>query len=111
MFSCSLWERNDFLRFQQIARGPLGLHWKKMQRATSSGAVSVVPSVAPTPLMKEGELVILYCGRENIVPLTLKSNAIFRNKHGEFRHNDMIGKPIGSRVRCLSCCSSSGRTF
>ncbi len=74
-----------------------------MQRATSSGAVSVVPSVAPTPLMKDGELVILYCGRENIVPLTLKANAIFRNKHGEFRHNDMIGKPIGSRVRCLSC--------
>lgn len=70
---------------------------EKMQRATST--VSVVPSVAPTPLMKDGELVILYCGRENIVPLTLKANAIFRNKHGEFRHNDMIGKPIGSRVK------------
>jgi hypothetical protein len=57
-----------------------------------------VRSVAPAPLMKDGDLVILYCGRDNIVPLTLKTDGVFRNKHGEFQHNDMIGHPIGSRV-------------
>jgi len=56
-------------------------------------------TVVPLPLMKEGDLVIAYCGRDNMVPLVLKSSAIFRNKFGEFRHDDMIGKPQGSRVR------------
>lgn len=58
----------------------------------------VVRSVAPAPLMKEGDLIILYCGRDNIVSLRLKAGAIFRNKYGEFKHSDMIGRPLGSCV-------------
>jgi hypothetical protein len=49
-------------------------------------------------LIREGSHVILFATRDNINSIIVKRNAVFDNKHGHFYHNDLIGKPFGSRV-------------
>src|SRR5690554_3602139 len=49
--------------------------------------------------MGEGDVVVLWAGREAVKPITLQKGEIFQNKWGVFRHDDMIGKPYGVKVR------------
>jgi len=48
--------------------------------------------------MKVGDLVILYERHDSMSYIFLKKNDHFNNRHGCFRHNDMIGKPFGCMV-------------
>lgn len=50
-------------------------------------------------LITDGSHVILYSTRDNVQSLIVKRNATFDTRHGHFWHNDLIGKPYGSRVR------------
>lgn len=51
--------------------------------------------------IREGSHVILYATRDNIDSIIIKKGAQFNNKHGHFAHDDMIGRPFGSRVRSI----------
>jgi len=54
---------------------------------------------ATADLMAEGDLIILFAGRDRVNCITLQQNATFRNKFGDFPHNNIIGKQYGSKVR------------
>lgn len=47
---------------------------------------------------KEGDLVILYETFDSLVHVRLTEDGFYDNKHGTFRHIDMIGQLFGSRV-------------
>jgi tRNA (adenine57-N1/adenine58-N1)-methyltransferase len=49
-------------------------------------------------LMADGDLVIVYERHDALSHIYLSTNEIFNNKFGAFHHNDMIGKPFGSKV-------------
>ena len=46
----------------------------------------------------DGEMCLLYANFDNIFPLTLKHGERFNCRFGHFAHDDMIGKPYGSRL-------------
>lgn len=48
---------------------------------------------------KEGDHVILWGGYAQISGLVLQYGAIFNNRFGSFHHDDLIGKPLGHKVR------------
>lgn len=50
-------------------------------------------------VMKEGDLVILWA--KEAKPTVLRRNEVFHHAIGSFAHNDIIGKPFGSKI--LSC--------
>ena len=50
-------------------------------------------------LIREGSHVILFSTRDNIDSIIVKKGSTFDNKHGHFKHDDLLGKPYGSRVR------------
>lgn len=52
-------------------------------------------------LIREGSHVILFSTRDNIDSIIVKKGCTFDNKHGHFKHDDLVGKPFGSRVRGL----------
>jgi hypothetical protein len=41
--------------------------------------------------VQEGELVVLFGGRERIIAVTTKKGALLNHKFGHFRHDDIIG--------------------
>lgn len=45
-----------------------------------------------------GDTVIVYLNFNLFYAVTLKAGETFQTKYGALRHNDMIGKPYGSRV-------------
>lgn len=49
-------------------------------------------------IISEGDLVIIWSGREYTTFLKIISGKIFQNKRGIFLHNDMIGKEYGTKV-------------
>jgi tRNA (adenine57-N1/adenine58-N1)-methyltransferase catalytic subunit len=53
-------------------------------------------------VMNNGDLVIIYERHDSLDHLYLSSGAIFNNKYGTFYHNDMIGKPFGSKIHSKS---------
>lgn len=50
----------------------------------------------------EGDTVILSCGKNETQPIKLSRGAITQNRCGAVKHNDVIGKPYGSRVSSIS---------
>ena len=50
-------------------------------------------------LMEAGDLVIIYLGHDSLSHTTLKNGEIICNKFGRYRHDDMIGKPFGSKIK------------
>lgn len=53
-------------------------------------------------LMQAGDLVIVYERHDALDHLYLRPGSIFQNKFGCFPHNDMIGKPFGSKIESKS---------
>lgn len=49
-------------------------------------------------VMQNGDLVIVYERHDSLDHIYLAENTIFNNKYGTFYHNDMIGKPFGSKI-------------
>lgn len=49
-------------------------------------------------LMQAGDVVIIYERHDSLDHLYLEAGASFTNRFGYFLHDDMIGKPFGSRV-------------
>eukprot|EP01029_Cantina_marsupialis_P025564 TRINITY_DN67760_c0_g1_i1.p1 TRINITY_DN67760_c0_g1~~TRINITY_DN67760_c0_g1_i1.p1 ORF type:complete len:333 (+),score=86.08 TRINITY_DN67760_c0_g1_i1:50-1048(+) len=48
-------------------------------------------------IMKAGSLVCFYEKHNTISPIVLEKDGIFNNRLGAFHHNDIIGKPYGTR--------------
>ncbi|CAH1758906.1 13885_t:CDS:10 [Entrophospora sp. SA101] len=48
--------------------------------------------------IEEGDLVIAYFSRENMIPIIVNSKSTYNNKFGTFRHSDMVGKEYGIKV-------------
>lgn len=53
-------------------------------------------------VMQNGDLVIVYERHDSLDHFYLAENTIFNNKYGTFYHNDMIGKPFGSKINSKS---------
>ena len=52
--------------------------------------------------MKAGDLIIAYQGHENLRLLNLLPGDKLSNQYGNFHHNDIIGKPFGSKISLKS---------
>lgn len=50
-------------------------------------------------LMKQGDLVIVYERHDQLDHIYLKRGKVYDNRFGSFHHDDMIGKPFGSRIK------------
>lgn len=50
------------------------------------------------PLIREGDMVVFFEGREPIGFDSMKAKTIWQCRHGAFHHDEIIGKPFGSRV-------------
>lgn len=50
--------------------------------------------------IEEGDTVFVYMSPQQIKPVVIKSGTNLNNKHGEFAHSDMVGKPYGFRMVC-----------
>ena len=55
-------------------------------------------------VMQRGDLVIIYEGVSSQCHDYLEPTKIYQNKFGAFYHDDMIGKPFGSKIQ--SRCSN-----
>lgn len=54
----------------------------------------------PRPrLMQDGDLVIVYERHDCLDHCYLKAGDELQNKFGRFLHNDMIGKPFGTKIQ------------
>jgi tRNA (adenine57-N1/adenine58-N1)-methyltransferase catalytic subunit len=53
-------------------------------------------------LMQDGDLVVVYERHDSLDHIYLKTGKIFQNKYGAFHHNDMIGKPFGTKIASKS---------
>jgi tRNA (adenine57-N1/adenine58-N1)-methyltransferase len=52
--------------------------------------------------MQPGDVVFVYVRHDSLDHFFIQANAIFNNKYGTFYHNDMIGKPFGSKINSKS---------
>jgi tRNA (adenine57-N1/adenine58-N1)-methyltransferase len=51
-------------------------------------------------LIQLGSTVVVYNGNaRELVPLVLRRGGDIQNQMGFFRHEDIVGKPFGSKVR------------
>ncbi len=48
--------------------------------------------------MQAGDLVIIYERHDSLDHLYLQPGRVFNNKFGSFFHDDVIGKPFGSKI-------------
>jgi tRNA (adenine57-N1/adenine58-N1)-methyltransferase len=51
-----------------------------------------------TSFIREGDLVVLFGGKDDMHSIRIARNQIFNGRFGHFHHNDLIGLPYGSRV-------------
>ena len=51
-------------------------------------------------IISEGDTVILHLGSNNMSTLQIKKDSSYQTKYGCLRHNDIIGKQFGSKVKC-----------
>lgn len=59
-----------------------------------------VPGRLPTTrYMQDGDLVIIYLGPDSLSHMIIKRGEIICNKFGKYRHDDMIGKPFGCKIK------------
>jgi tRNA (adenine57-N1/adenine58-N1)-methyltransferase len=52
------------------------------------------------PKIEHGDLVFLYSGIKNIQPLLVQRGQMSQVKFGAVRHDELIGRPFGSRYDC-----------
>lgn len=52
------------------------------------------------PLIQLGDMVVFFEGREAIGFDRMKVKSIWQCRHGAFHHDEIVGKPFGSRVSC-----------
>jgi len=50
-------------------------------------------------MVEDGDLVILFLGYNYMLPLTVSTGETYQTKFGALRHNDIIGKRYGSKVK------------
>lgn len=50
------------------------------------------------PVIQEGDMVVFFEGREAVGFDRMKAKTIWQCRHGAFHHDEIIGKPFGSRV-------------
>lgn len=60
------------------------------------------------PLIRDGDMVVFFEGREPAGFDRMKPKTIWQCRHGAFHHDEIIGKPFGSRVSkqqdAAACC-------
>lgn len=61
--------------------------------------MAVQGQVASAPLIRMGDMVVFFEGREAIGFDRMQDRGIWQCRHGAFHHGDVLGKPFGSRVR------------
>ena len=69
-----------------------------------SSLVPPCPSVggaASAPAIQSGDMVVFFEGREAIGFDRMKAKGIWQCRHGAFHHDEIVGKPFGSRVSHL----------
>jgi tRNA (adenine57-N1/adenine58-N1)-methyltransferase len=54
--------------------------------------------VSENDRFKYGEVILIYENKETIKCLTLEKGKVFQNKFGAFKHDDIVGKPYGSKI-------------
>ncbi|CAM9242860.1 unnamed protein product [Ectocarpus sp. 4 AP-2014] len=59
---------------------------------------STICEVSTAPLIRKGDMVVFFEGREPIGFDRMKTKTIWQCRHGAFHHDEIIGKPFGSRV-------------
>nr|CCC95734.1 unnamed protein product [Trypanosoma congolense IL3000] len=59
---------------------------------------------------KEGDVVLLFRGHLQFTPLLLQRGAMLHCKDGKFMHDDIIGMPLGTRVRGVSNIKNDPRS-
>ena len=47
---------------------------------------------------KYGEVILIYENRDTIKCITLEKGKVHHNKFGAFKHEDIVGKPYGSKI-------------
>ena len=57
-----------------------------------AGSISVI---------QEGDLVIVYESHDRMKAVKVSAKETLQNRFGSFKHSDWVGKPFGSKVRCL----------
>ncbi len=50
-------------------------------------------------LIQDGDLVVIYIRHDSLDHLYVKKGKTFNNKFGAFHHDDIIGKPFGSKIK------------
>lgn len=53
-------------------------------------------------IMKAGDLVIVYERHDQLDHVYLKPGKVYDNRFGNFHHDDIIGKPFGSKIQSRS---------
>ncbi|RCI06654.1 tRNA (adenine-N(1)-)-methyltransferase catalytic subunit trm61 [Rhizopus stolonifer] len=48
--------------------------------------------------IEEGDIVIVYMTRDNMLPIHVKKGDAFNNRFGSYKHDEMIGKEFGSKM-------------
>ena len=51
--------------------------------------------------INENDLVIIYLTKNDLLPVIVTKDLSLNNKFGHFKHNDIIGKKFGSKVRSI----------
>ncbi|KAL7423500.1 tRNA (adenine-N(1)-)-methyltransferase catalytic subunit trm61 [Cryptotrichosporon argae] len=74
------------------------------EASTSSTVLAPASNSTPTPMfhsrvhIQAGDLVILFMGRDAMAAITVTPGAVFHNKYGKYKHDDMIGVKFGSKM-------------
>ncbi|CBJ27631.1 conserved unknown protein [Ectocarpus siliculosus] len=59
---------------------------------------ATICEASTAPLIRNGDMVVFFEGREPIGFDRMKAKTIWQCRHGAFHHDEIIGKPFGSRV-------------
>lgn len=70
-------------------------------RRTLSWCCCLKGDAASAPAIRSGDMVVFFEGREAIGFDRMKAKSIWQCRHGAFHHDEIVGKPFGSRVRYL----------
>jgi tRNA (adenine57-N1/adenine58-N1)-methyltransferase len=60
--------------------------------------IEIRREVSENDRFKYGEVILIYENKETIKCLTLEKGKVFQNKFGAFKHDDIVGKPFGSKI-------------
>ena len=63
-------------------------------------------SVLKKTLIEDGDTAIFWESPNSMRAVVMKKNTFFNNRSGNWDHNEIIGKPYGSRVRLPRICAA-----